>query len=190
MTGTTPLTDREAALAVAFATRVTSVLAIILGRLDGPSATDTFDPQSGVESRWGELTGLAPSNRLRRHVLVQLPAVKARILSSGSSGADASAAAIDVISILLDEKLDQMEQCCRIAGAALRVALEMDHTSAAPPDSQTSWIAFELRGQAELADFAVSASDSTALEFIDALREQAGMHSMVYRNAMKSLVSA
>ncbi len=182
-----PPVGREPAISVSCATPVTSLLAIFLGWLDRPFGTDTLDPEQGVELKWRELNGMTQPDELATHLKANLPSVRERIVTSDRPGSAAAAAAIDVISILLDDSIDEVERCSRIAGQALRVALEMDRASAVVPRNQRSWAAFELRAQADLFDQVAGAGEGFSAEFIDDLREEAGAQSMAYRNGMKAL---
>lgn len=190
MAGNVPTSSREFALAVAFAARVTSGLPTFLGRLDKPFATDTFDPKQGVELKWRQLNGMNQPDDLEELLKAQLPLTKERINASNRRGADVAAAAIDVISALLDNSIDDAQRCTTVAGLALRVAMEMDRSAVRPPGGQRSWAAFELRGQADLFEFVLDAAEGFSLEFIDDLREEAGAESMAYRNGMKDMAAA
>ncbi|MEU8158330.1 hypothetical protein AB0B94_32130 [Micromonospora sp. NPDC048986] len=179
--------NEELLVSVAAATRVTSLLPIFLERLDRPFATDTLDPKQGVELRWRELTGFAQSGALEMHLKDSFRLFTERIRASSRPGFQAAAAAIDVISTLLDRSVDDVERCCTIAGQALRIAMEMDRASAPLPDSQQSWAAFELRAQARVFELVAGSTAGFSPQFIDNVREEAGMQSMFYRNGMKAL---
>ncbi|GAA2571096.1 hypothetical protein GCM10010435_51650 [Winogradskya consettensis] len=179
--------SREFVLSLAIATRVTSLLAIFLGRLDDPFASDTFDPKQGVESGWRELAGMGRSDELDSLLKDRLPVVKERIRASGRPGSAAAAAAIDVITALMTNVHDDAERCSSVAGLALRVAIEMDRAAADLPAEGLSWVAFELRGQAALFDLVTGAAGDFSDEFIDEVRTEAGVGSMAYRNAMRRL---
>lgn len=175
---------------MAFTTRVSSLLTIFLGRLDRPFNTDTLDPKQGVELKWRELTGMTQPDDLETLLTTELPRMKDRVLASGRPGAGAAATTIDVILTLLDRSIDELERCTRIAGSALRVAIEMDRAAAAPPAGQRSWAAFELRGQADLVDQVADAAGGFSSDFIYDLRREVGAESMAYRSGMKGLATA
>jgi hypothetical protein len=167
------------------ANRVTSVLAIFLGRMDFPFNTDTLDPGQGVELKWDQLLMGPDSGELAALLKARLPALRATILASRRPGAAAAAGAIDVILSLLDDSIGEAERVIRVSGLALGVALAMDATAVPPPDGQRLWAAFELRGQADLFDRLADEGLVLTDEFVDDLRTESGMQSMAYRNAMK-----
>jgi hypothetical protein len=179
--------SRDAALAVAFADRVTAVLSIFLGRLDSPFGTDTFDPGQGIQLRWRQLNGMTQPPDLQRLLEAQLPRTRDRIRSSGRPGASAAAAAVEVILVLLDDSVGDVLRCAAVAESAVRVATEMDRVAARPPGDQLSWAEFERRGQADLIGFVAGAPDGLSPAFIDELREMSGEQGMAYRNGMKAL---
>ncbi|MBU2670379.1 hypothetical protein KOI35_43445 [Actinoplanes bogorensis] len=158
-----PTSTRDLALAVVFATRVTSGIDIFLGRLDRPYVTDTFDPGQGVELKWRELDGMTQPDDLARALRSELPLTRQRIQASNRPGASVAATAIDVIAVLLDDSLDDRQRVAAVAGSALRVALEMDRTAVRPPIGRRTWSAFELHGQADLADLVDDATEGFLL---------------------------
>jgi hypothetical protein len=177
---------RELALSVATADRVSSVLAIFLGRLDGLLLTDTFDPRQGVALRWRELGGMTQPGELLDHLRAELPSLRDRVSASGLAGSAVAAAALDVIGALTDDP-DDPERFARITGHALRVASELDRASVAPPRGHRTWAAFEVRSQADIADLLTGAPEKFSPEFLDELRTESGGQSMAYRNGMKAL---
>jgi hypothetical protein len=187
MSDDVPAFDREFALAVAFADRVTAGLSIHLEWLDRPFITDTFDPSQGVQLNWRRLNGMTQPDDLERLLKSQLPLTKERIEASNQAGASVAAAAIDVIVTLLDDFPDEVQRCAAVAGSALRVAMEMDRTAAHPPNGQRSWAAFELRGQADLVDFVADMAETPSRESLHELRQEAGAEAMAYRRGMKGL---
>ncbi|MGN9808495.1 hypothetical protein ACTMSW_03950 [Micromonospora sp. BQ11] len=180
--------DVDRALAVAVANRVTSVIPIFIGRLDGLGHTDTFDIKQGVEMKWRELGGVPSSGDLERLVVSNLPRFRERALGSGLAGADAVAAAVDVIAALLAPSRAGEDRLPNVSSGALQVALQMDRTSLPPPLDASSWLAFELRGQAELVDRVVPSNTDVAQDLVFALRNESGAQSMTYRNAMRALL--
>ncbi len=77
------LPGEELMISVAFATRVTSVLVIVLGRLYKEFFTDTLDPKQGVEMKWRELAGKGHSSELQQHLVEELPLLRGRIGAAG-----------------------------------------------------------------------------------------------------------
>src|SRR5690348_2045457 len=119
----------EDALSVAFATRVTAVLSTFLGRLEGSSSGETFDPQSAVQMRWRQLGGSQESAELVSSLDRNVPEVAGRIGASTLPAASVASAAIDVITMLLDDSVTAADRPARLSGLGLRLAMEMDRTA-------------------------------------------------------------
>jgi len=185
VTNAVPPRSIDQARSVAIANRVTSVLAIFLGRMESPFNTDTLDPKQGVELKWDELFQGPDSGELPALLNARLPALRETVLASGRPGAAAAGGAIEVILGLLDSSIGEAERVTRVSGLALGVALAMDETDAPPPDGQRSWAAFELRGQADLLDMLTEQGQELTEDFVDDLRTESGIQSMAYRNGMK-----
>ncbi|SCE73103.1 hypothetical protein GA0070618_0494 [Micromonospora echinospora] len=177
----------DSSLSVAVATRVTSVIPVFFGRLAGVAYSDTFDINQGIESKWRELGGAPPSGDLEQQVVANLPRFRDRALGSGVAGAAVVAAAIDVVTALLAPLEEGRDRLPQVSAGALRVALGMDGISP-PPTGATSWLAFELRGQAELVDLVGPRGEGVSQDLLFEVRNESGAQSMTYRNAMKALL--
>jgi hypothetical protein len=177
-------------LSVAAVNRVTSIVPIFFGRLDGLRASDTVDVKQGVELVWRELTGQTRADALRREILSQLPDFGRRAIESGTRGATAVVSALDAIGVLLEEFTDSRGHLRRALSAALDVALEFDTLAVVAPAEQPSWATFELRGQAALFELVPVSANQVSPDQLSELRMTSGAASMDYRNAMKSLLSA
>lgn len=176
-------------LAAAAASRVRPVVPIFFGRMAGLLNTDQADLTQGVELVWRELGGLPREDALRHAVRLDIPQFRRRAAESGVRGAAAVTSALDAISVLIEESADSQECLRRSLAAALGVALEFDSLAVPPPAGQSSWTAYELRGQAELFEMLPASAESVPSELVFSLRTRSGEESMNYWNAMTSLLN-
>ncbi|MFI1987698.1 Hint domain-containing protein [Actinoplanes sp. NPDC020271] len=178
----------ELALTVATADRVTTGLATFLEALEKPYSTDTFNPQQAVSMKWQELNGFGAVASLVQELNTELPVTRQRIMASGRTGSLIAAAAMDVISGILDDESDELDRLSGVVGSAFKVAMEMDRSHVVPPAGHTSWAAFEFASQVEVVNFLSGINGRYSLENIDELRMQAGGQGLAYHRGMKDLV--
>ncbi|MEV0725911.1 hypothetical protein AB0I37_24415 [Micromonospora purpureochromogenes] len=161
-------------------------MSIFFGRMAGLANTDQADVTQGVQLVWRELGGQPKATALRRVVRLDIPQFRRRAVESGVRGAAAVVSALDAIAVLIEESADSQERLRRSMGAALGVAMDFDSLAVPPPAGQPSWMAYELRGQAELFEMLPISAESVSPELVFSLRMRSGEESMNYRNAVNA----
>ncbi|MGY0235082.1 hypothetical protein [Longispora urticae] len=175
-------------LAVAAAERVTSIVPLFFGHLAGLANTDAFDIKEGVYLSWRRVNGRPGSDALEREVVRRLPGARRVVEECGVRGASAVLPALDAVSALVGNAVSVQDRFQRAFRAGVAVAVEYDLLGVRPPAGHSTWLAYELHGQAVLcATLPVTARELTR-ELAFALEECSGMEAMNYGNAMEELL--
>lgn len=168
---------KEFCLAVATAERVTSGAPVFFGRMRGVGDSDGPGFGAGVEMLWRELSGFDEAAELRSAVLDDLADFRSRAESSADPFGPIAVASVDVVLTLLDESLSETEQLDRILAIARLIAERMDGLGVPAPNGHESWVAYEVRSQADLD--ALVPGEVTA-DSVQAWRRESGTQGLAY----------
>lgn len=175
----------ERCLATVAATRVGSIISIffeVLGKQER-----SFPAIDVVEDSWQHLGGFEFSPNVLIYAKPKVAALRVRARKSDQEWGVAVDHAIAAAEALIDSWLTATVCYSTAVAESISVALEFDRKSVRPPEGSSSWVGFELAGQAAEAERVYRTQGILDENEVFEIRMSAGASAMQYRNILVEL---
>lgn len=178
----------ETCIAAAALTHVTAIVPVFFERL-GPVEDWFLVVQSG-EFLWRFLEGLGDEPELRSAAPRRLQPLLRRIEERAEPFGPAAHAAVRASELGYKVALGGPDEVSAVLSASLEVTLACDRSGIPPAASARSWLEFELRATAAVAEELARSDSELSDEALFDLRVRSGMVGMEFRNAFQGWVRA